>query len=101
MKNLAVYNSYCMRAAAGLAVASVVAVFLYGAFLLMAVSHTARLSQAEEGIRTIQGAMSSLESEYLTRSATLTLARAQSLGFVEPTEEWVVYAAPAVLTVNR
>lgn len=101
MKHLLTYNSYSMRIAAVLAAVCAVAVFMYGTFLLMAVAHAAELSRAEEQTRLLSAQTSVLEGEYLSRSSSLTAARALVLGFVEPKEEWVVYAAPAALVVNR
>ncbi|MES2203391.1 MAG: hypothetical protein V4474_03665 [Patescibacteria group bacterium] len=101
MKYLYLYRLYTMRIIAVLGIACAIAAFLYGTFLLMAVSHTARLSAAESQARKVDASVSALESRYLTESAGLTLAVAHEQGFVAPTESSVVYTAPSVLTVNR
>ena len=101
MRRLTLYTIYCLRLTALLAAVCTVAAFLYGALLLMAVAHTARLSVAEAEVRTVAGATGALESAYLAGQKSLTLARAHELGFVEPVQTFVVYALPSALTINR
>ena len=101
MRYLALYRLYTVRLIALLGAVCAVAAFLYGTFLLMAVSHTARLSAAEAQARTVAQSVSTLESTYLAESAALTPALAVADGFVAPVQSSVVYVVPATLTVNR
>lgn len=101
MKYLALYNTYSMRAAALLAVVVAASVFAYGACMLLAVAHAAEIRSAESAIHTLSSRASALESAYLAENALLTEERAHALGFVEPTEQFVVYAAPDTLSLNR
>ena len=101
MKYLTLYRLYTLRLIAVLGAACAIAAFLYGAFLLMAVSHTARLSAAQSEARKVGQSVSTLETRYLSESAALTPALAQAAGYVAPVESSVVYTVPATLTVNR
>lgn len=101
MTYLVRYNHYSVRALAVCAAVCAVAAFAYGAFLLLAVSHAARLGTAEDALRGLSASTATLESSYLRGSARLTSAYAKELGFVEPSEVWVVHATPAVLSANR
>ncbi|MDO8518447.1 MAG: hypothetical protein Q7S26_04120 [bacterium] len=83
---LGLLQTYLARAVAVLALVCTVAVFLYGTFLLLAVSHTAARSTAQKQIGTVTAHLGSLEMQYLTLTKELTPQRAADLGFVTPTE---------------
>ena len=80
----AVLYRYITRATAALAGVCAVAVFLYGTFLLLAVSHTATRSAAQKQIGVVTANLGDLEMQYLTLTKGLTLQRAADLGFVTP-----------------
>lgn len=61
-----------------------VSVFLYGIFLLMAVSHTAARTTAQRHIQEIATHLGDLEGHLLVATKDLTLVRAVELGFVPP-----------------
>jgi len=96
------YHVYARRIAATLAGVCAVSVFLYGALLLMAVSHAAHLSSVQGHIKSLTKQLSAQESEYLTLTKALNQQTATQLGLVVPTSVSIVYASsPSVLTFNR
>lgn len=99
MKAIALYNLYIRRVAAAVAIAFAVSVFLYGAFLLMAVAHAAELRGIEDELGRIESSVSTLQAEYIVRTRTLTLDRAYELGFVEPIAQNTVVAGSPGLTL--
>jgi len=102
MKALALYHMYVARVAAVLAVFCATAVFMYGAFLLMAVSHAAQMSSAQHEIKVLTGTLSKAESQYLAATNAISLATATAMGLVKPTSVAIVSAAKAGgLTLNR
>ncbi len=69
--------------------------FLYGIFLLLAVSHTAARVEAKSQIEKLSSSVSALEMEYLTKTKELTPERAELLGFVPTTEVTTVFRTAA------
>ena len=90
-------QTHLTRATAVLAGVCAVAVFLYGAFLLLAVSHTAARSAAQKQIGAVSARLGDVEMRYLTATKELTLERALALGYVVPPSgaSAVVFATPA------
>ena|ERR1043166_1416305 len=101
MTRLAAYNLYAARALQALTALCAVSAFMYGAFLLLAVAHAARLGSLERESRSLTAQVSAAQSEYLAQTRELTPERAAALGFVAPAQTTVVYAAPTGLSVNR
>lgn len=102
MKILALYHMYVARIAALLAVVVAVSVFLYGTFLLMAVAHAAKMSDAQHDIRVLTGTLSTAESQYLAATNAISFATATQMGLVKPTSVVIISAAKAAgLTLNR
>ena len=92
---LELYHAYLTRTAAVCAGLCALSVFLYGAFLLLAVSHAAARTQAMRGVAAIAQQVSSMEMRYLQATKELTPDRAVALGFVAPTETKTVFATAA------
>jgi hypothetical protein len=86
------YQPYLNRTLVLLVVMLAVSVFLYSAFLLEAVAHTAAKSTAERTIGSLNEQLSALESQYLALTQSLTPQKAAALGFVTPTMQASVYA---------
>ena len=105
MHTITLYNTYLARTAAALTVLCTVSVFLYGIFLLMAVTHTAGRTAAERQITNLSANLGDMEMQYLTEQKSLTPERALALGFVVPTQVSTVYAdanaQTLTLNVNR
>lgn len=102
MKALALYHMYVARVAAALAVLCAASVFLYGAFLLMAVAHAAHMSDARHEIKALTGKLSSAESQYLAATNAISYVTATNMGLVKPASVAMVNAAKvAGLTLNR
>lgn len=99
MKTFALYNRYAKRTMASLAALCAVSVFLYGAFLLMAVAHAAELRTIEDTLMSLESEASQLQSEYLIKTKALTLEHARALGFVEPIAQTTVAAGDAGLSI--
>lgn len=89
------YQAHVSRALAVLSGTLVLAIFLYGALLLLAVAHAAKLSAAEQEIATLSGEVATLQNQYLSHTKALSPKQAQELGFVAPKESAVVYASAA------
>lgn len=100
LHKLPLYNLYLTRVAATLAIFCTVSVFLYGIFLLMAVTHTASRSAAERQITSISAHLGDIEAQYLSEQQTLTPKRAQELGFVKPLAVSTVYATANTHTLT-
>jgi hypothetical protein len=93
MYRIAIKTSpYLGRAMAGFASIVALSVFLYGIFLLEAVGNTAERSSAERQIHSLTTKVGSLEAAYLEKTKDMTLARAQSLGFVKASQVTTVFA---------
>lgn len=90
MNMLALYNRHATRLTALLAALCAISVFLYGAFLLMAVAHAAELRAIEDEISTLESSGSRLQSEYMAKTKALTIERARELGFVDPVAQTTV-----------
>jgi hypothetical protein len=102
MKVLALYHAHVARVAALLAICCAVAVFLYGAFLLMAVAHAAQMTDARHEIKVLTGTLSSAESQYLAATNAISYATATSMGLSKPTSVAIVTTAQVHgLTLNR
>lgn len=99
MHAITIYNTYFSRFIALLAGIAGIAVFLYGALLLGAVSHTAARTYAEREVRTVSVAVSSMENEFLTKTKSLSPERAAAMGFVAPASAATVYAGAGSLTL--
>ncbi|MBI2004764.1 hypothetical protein HYS79_01215 [Patescibacteria group bacterium] len=95
-----VYQDHLSKIIAALAGLVVVALFLYGFFLLEAVMHTAARADAEVEILATNARLSILESQYLTLTRTMTPGRAQELGFVPPTAVTTVFATDATRSLS-
>lgn len=97
---LALYHLYARRVIASLVALIVVSVFMYGFFLLEAVSHAAAHAQARREIATLSSKVGKLQSQYLSATKALTPERARSLGFVSPVHVAVVYADQSALSLS-
>jgi len=89
---LSLYHLYVRRAVALLATVVVVCAFLYGFFLLEAVSHAASQAQAHREVASLSSKVGKLQAQYLAATKALTPERARALGFVAPTAVATVYA---------
>jgi hypothetical protein len=85
-------DAYLRRVLAALAALCTVSAFLYGIFLLEAVAHAAHKTALERDIRTVSSQLSTLETEYLALSSTLTPERAGTLGLEAPKDTTTVFA---------
>jgi len=92
---LAQYHLFFTRAGAALAATTVLSIFLYGTFLLLAVEHAAARTNAQHQIDKLAAHVGDLETQYLTAARTLTPDTAAQLGFVPPTTVTTVYATAA------
>ena len=99
MRALAFYNIYTPKVIAALAGIAGISVFLYGALLLGAVSHTAARTSAEKQMRSVSASVSSLENEFLIETKLLSPERAAAMGFVAPAAVATVYASASSLTL--
>lgn len=95
-----VYQDHLSKIIAALAGVVVVALFLYGFFLLEAVMHTAARADGEVEIQATNARLSILESQYLSLTRTMTPGRAQELGFVPPTSVSTVFATAATRSLS-
>ncbi|HVV39142.1 MAG TPA: hypothetical protein VHD31_02335 [Candidatus Paceibacterota bacterium] len=94
MKSIAItYTPILHRVIALLAAVTVLAVFLYGFFLLEAVANTAKRAAAEKHVAELTSQMGALEQQYLTQTRDLTLDQAHQMGFESPKTVTTVYAA--------
>ena len=91
LKHIAVYQLYLARVTAALCVVTALSVFLYGTFLLMAVSHTASRTQAQHSIAEVSARVSDLEGSYLAATKDITPDRATALGLVAPVQVATLY----------
>lgn len=89
---IALYNAYARKAIGLLAGFCALLVFLYGALLLLTVSHAARADAAQERVTAIAREISALEEQRLELQKKLTPALAEELGFAAPRASTVVYA---------
>ena len=71
------------RAAATLGFLLVASIVAYGGLILLMVQETSYRARAEAASRVIVGELGSLEQRYIAAEETVTLERAQMLGFVE------------------
>lgn len=94
------YRLYLARAAAAFAGLCAASVFLYGAFLLLAVEHAAALTDAQGKIQDMSAQVSDLEARYLAAEKALTPERATELGFTAPKEVTTVYASGPARTLS-
>lgn len=97
---LALYNLYARRVVAVLVALIVVSVFMYGFFLLEAVSHAASHAQARRDIASLSSKVGKLQSQYLSATKALTPERARALGFVAPAHVATVYADQSALSLS-
>jgi hypothetical protein len=97
---IALYHLYVRRAVAALAAVIVVSTFLYGFFLLEAVSHAASQAAARREVAQLSSRVGELQSKYLTATRALTPALARSLGFVAPVDVATVYADASALSLS-
>lgn len=95
------YHLYVRRAVALLSAVIVVCAFLYGFFLLEAVSHAASQAQARREIVSLSSKLGQLQSQYLSATKALTPERARALGFVTPSSVATVYADAQTLSLSR
>lgn len=95
MYQLAATERYLKGTMALLATVIFTSVVLYGALLLLAVSHTAARAQMEEKMQQIASRVGALEADYFEIARTITLQRAQELGFVAPSVSDTVFATAA------
>lgn len=80
------YTLYLKRTTAALSMTLILAVLLYGTFLLLAVMHTASHTAMQREISSHISALSDLETSYLAATDELTLAKAEELGLTAKTE---------------
>ena len=83
----ALLQTYLIRTIAVLTGVCTVAVFLYGIFLLLAVSHTASRTAAQKQVVALNAHLGSLEMQYLTLTKDITPGRAAALGFINTTPD--------------
>jgi hypothetical protein len=95
MQQVTTLEIYLKPAVALLCSVVFASIVLYGALLLLAVSHTASRAQLEERMQEIGGRVGALEAEYFELMRTVTLERAQELGFVPPLSSDTVFATAA------
>ena len=89
------YEPRIQRVAA-LAIACItVSAFMYGFFLLGAVSHTATRTKEESAVRTLRTEVSEMQMQYLTLTRAITMERAEVLGFVAPQNLSTIFATAA------
>ena len=100
MHSITLYNTYLTRVAAALTIVCTLSVFLYGIFLLMAVTHTAGRTAAERQITNLSAHLGDMEMQYLTEQKSLTPERALALGFVAPSAVSTVYTAADTNTLT-
>ena len=102
MHTITLYNTYLARTAVVLTILCTISVFLYGIFLLMAVTHTAGRTAAERQITNLSANLGDMEMQYLTDQKSLTQERALALGYVTPSNISTVYAnaGAETLTIN-
>lgn len=100
LPNIALYQLYLGRAAAGLAAICAASVFLYGVFLLLAVAHTAARTDAQSKIEDMSACLSDMEAKYLAQTRALTPERAAELGFTMPAHVSTVYAQGPAHTLS-
>ena len=93
MKSIAItYTPHITKTIAALAAVTIIAMFLYGFFLLEAVANTAKRASAEHSVATLTSQISQLEAQYLTQTRDLTLEQAQALGYQVPKDVTTVFA---------
>lgn len=97
---IALYHLYVRRAVAGLVALIVLSAFMYGFFLLEAVSHAASQAQARREVAQLSSKVGRLQSQYLSATKALTPERARTLGFVAPERVAVVYADAGALSLS-
>lgn len=97
---LTLYHLHVRRAVASLVAVIAISAFLYGFFLLEAVSHAASHKEARREIAALSGKVGSLQSRYLSATRALTPERARAMGFVSPNAVATVYADHTPLTVS-
>lgn len=97
---IALYHLYARRAVAGLVAIVAISAFMYGFFLLEAVSHAASQAQARREVAQLSSRVGKLQSQYLSATRALTPERARALGFVSPVHVAVVYADAGALSLS-
>jgi heme/copper-type cytochrome/quinol oxidase subunit 2 len=95
-----IYTPHLRRIMAALAVVVALSIFVYGVFLLEAVGNTAERTALERQVRTLSSKVSGLEQAYLIKTREMTLERAQTLGFVVPSEVVTVFATKDVHSLS-
>jgi hypothetical protein len=93
--NLARFQVACTRLAALLGGLITVFAFLYGAFLLGAVAHTAAQTTIERQVAKTSSAVNTLETQYFMMTRTITPERAAALGFTTPKQTTIIFATAA------
>jgi hypothetical protein len=102
MRTFAVtYTPLLTRLTALFVAVIVVSLFLYAIFLLEAVAHTASRAHAETDIEAMATELSSLETQYLTLTRSVTPERAALLGFVAPTSVTTVFESGGALSFHE
>jgi len=91
---------YSKRAAAFFALCIAISSFLYGAFLLIAVEHTASRAKTNTAIQSLSYELDTLQGQYLAATQAITPQRAQELGFVEPNAAATVFASVPSRTLS-
>jgi hypothetical protein len=97
---LALYHIYVRRCVALLAAIVVVSAFLYGFFLLEAVSHAASQAKVRRDIAGLSSKVAMLQAQYLSATKAITPERARVLGFVAPTAVATVYTGESGLSLS-
>jgi hypothetical protein len=97
---LLLYRLYVRRIVAALAATVAVCAFMYGFFLLEAVSHAASQAQARREVGQLSSKVGKLQAQYLAATKALTPERARAMGFVEPSAVATVYADAQTLTLS-
>lgn len=97
---IALYHLYVRRAVAALVALIVISAFMYGFFLLEAVSHAASQAQARRAVAQLSSKVGQLQSLYLSATKALTPERARELGFVAPVQVATVYASDDTLSLS-
>jgi hypothetical protein len=97
---IALYHLYVRRAVAALVAVIVVSTFMYGFFLLEAVSHAASQASARREVAELSSKVGELQSKYLDATKALTPDLARELGFVSPVHVATVYASADTLSLS-
>lgn len=95
MHHIIRYRLITTRVAALLGGLVALLAFLYGAFLLGAVAHTAAQTKIDRELGALKEEVNASEAQYFAALRSVTPEQAQALGFVAPAETTTVFATAA------